>query len=411
MSKFSTCKIADIAEKIAMGPFGSNIKVATFVDSGVPIISGVHLRGFYLDEHPGYNYITEIHAQNLKNSTVYPEDIIFTHAGNVGQVAMIPQNCRFPYYMISQRQFYLRCNKTKVLPQFVVYYLHSHEGQGKLLANVSQVGVPSIAQPSSFLKTIEIPLPSISEQQKLVYILDSINAKIELNAQINQNLEAQAQAIFKSWFVDFEPFQDGKFIDSELGPIPEGWRVVSLEDMAVYNNEKLPASQAMLDTYISTENMLLNRGGIELASSVPSTGCVTVFAKDDVLLSNIRPYFRKIWYASLSGTCSTDVLCFRAKAKAEREYLFCVLNSESFFEYIMSGAKGTKMPRGDKRQIMSYRIVKPHQDILDNFSRTLKPLVDQQRRNTTESHRLAALRDTLLPKLMSGEIDVSDVEV
>ena len=230
-------------------------------------------------------------------------------------------------------------------------------------------------------------------------------------ALTNQNLEAQAQAIFKSWFVDFEPFQDGRFVDSELGTIPEGWRVASLGDIAFYNNEKLPASQAMLDTYISTENMLPNRGGIELASSVPSTGCVTVFAKNDVLLSNIRPYFRKVWYASLSGTCSTDVLCFRVKSKVESEFLFCVLNSECFFEYIMSGAKGTKMPRGDKRQMMSYRIVMPHQGILENFSRTLKPLIDHQRRNTMESHRLAALRDTLLPKLMSGEIDVSEVEV
>lgn len=230
-------------------------------------------------------------------------------------------------------------------------------------------------------------------------------------ALTNRNLEQQAQAIFKSWFVDFEPFQDGRFVDSELGPIPEGWRVGTLKDIALYNSKKLPASQAKHDTYVSTENMLPNRGGIELASSVPSTGCVTVFAKNDVLLSNIRPYFRKIWYASSSGACSTDVLCFRTKAEVKSEYLFCVLNNEKFFEFIMSGAKGTKMPRGDKRQMMSYRIVMPPKDILENFAGTLKPLVDHQRRNTTESRRLSTLRDTLLPKLMSGEIDVSEVDV
>ncbi|MCQ2352398.1 MAG: restriction endonuclease subunit S [Victivallaceae bacterium] len=182
MNNFKQCKISDIANKIAMGPFGSNIKVSTFVESGVPVISGMHLKGFYLSEE-SFNYITKEHADRLKNSIVYPGDIIFTHAGNVGQVAMIPAHCHYPYYMLSQRQFYLRCDKEKVFPEFIVYYLHSHEGQGKLLANVSQVGVPSIAQPSSFLKTIEIPLPSIPEQKKIISILDSISNKIELNIQ------------------------------------------------------------------------------------------------------------------------------------------------------------------------------------------------------------------------------------
>lgn len=184
-------QIGKLATKIAMGPFGSNIKVATFVSSGVPVISGNHLKGFYLTED-SFNYITEEHAKKLKNSIVFPGDVIFTHAGNVGQVAMIPYDCKYPYYMISQRQFYLRCDTSRLLPEFVTYYLHSYEGKGKLLANVSQTGVPSIAQPSTYLKRITIPLPSIKEQKKIVSILASIDAKIELNAQINQNLEKRA---------------------------------------------------------------------------------------------------------------------------------------------------------------------------------------------------------------------------
>lgn len=104
--------INDIAEKVAMGPFGSNIKVSTFVSEGVPIISGNHLRGYFLEE-PSFNYITEEHAQRLKNSLVYPKDIVFTHAGNIGQVAMIPDDCRYPMYVLSQRQFYLRCDTEK----------------------------------------------------------------------------------------------------------------------------------------------------------------------------------------------------------------------------------------------------------------------------------------------------------
>ena len=276
--------------------------------------------------------------------------------------------------------------KSMCLPEFLFYYLSSDTFFDYVMAGAKGTKMPRGDKQQ--IMHFHVLIPNLDIQKQVISILSCIDEKIQLNAQINRNLEKQAQAIFKSWFVDFESFQNGRFKDSELSLIPEGWRVVSLEDIALYNNEKLSASQAKLDTYVSTENMLPNRGGIELASSVPSTGCVTVFAKNDVLLSNIRPYFRKIWYAPLSGTCSTDVLCFRAKAKVESEYLYCVLNNEKFFEYIMSGAKGTKMPRGDKRQMMSYRIVMPPQGILENFAETLKPLVEHQRRNTMESRVL-----------------------
>lgn len=159
-----TVKIGDIAEKVAMGPFGSNIKVSTFVESGVPIISGNHLRGFYLEE-PEFNYITEEHAERLKNSTVYADDIIFTHAGNIGQVAMIPHGSKYDRYVLSQRQFYLRCNTDLVVPEYVLFFFHSAEGQHELLSYANQTGVPSIAQPASNLKKIPLPLPSIEAQK------------------------------------------------------------------------------------------------------------------------------------------------------------------------------------------------------------------------------------------------------
>ena len=158
-------RLEELASKIAMGPFGANIKVSTFVPSGVPIISGNHLRSFFLEE-PSYNYITEEHAQRLKNSIVFPKDIIFTHAGNIGQVAMIPEGCDYPYYIISQRQFYMRCDESKVIPEIVLFFFHSIEGKGKLLANANSTGVPSIAQPSTHLKNIEMPLPAKEAQDK-----------------------------------------------------------------------------------------------------------------------------------------------------------------------------------------------------------------------------------------------------
>ena len=164
-AEWPTATILDIAEKVAMGPFGSNIKVSTFVPEGVPIISGNHLRGYFLEE-PEFNYITEEHAERLKNSIVYPHDLIFTHSGNIGQVAMIPDGCKYDHYVLSQRQFYLRCDETKVVPEFLLMFFHSASGQHELLSYANQTGVPSIAQPASNLKKIPFKCPPIQEQLK-----------------------------------------------------------------------------------------------------------------------------------------------------------------------------------------------------------------------------------------------------
>ena len=162
-AEWPTATILDVSKKVAMGPFGSNIKVSTFVPEGVPIISGNHLRGYFLEE-PEFNYITEEHAERLKNSIVFPHDLIFTHAGNIGQVAMIPDGCKYDRYVLSQRQFYLRCDESKVVPEFLLMFFHSASGQHELLSYANQTGVPSIAQPASNLKKIPFKCPPLQEQ-------------------------------------------------------------------------------------------------------------------------------------------------------------------------------------------------------------------------------------------------------
>lgn len=186
-SDWSEMTIGDVAVKVAMGPFGSNIKVSTFVEYGVPIISGNHLRGYFLEE-PSYNYITEEHAEKLKNSIVYPKDIIFTHAGNIGQVAMIPDGCEFPYYVLSQRQFYLRCNTELVVPEYVLLFFHSKKGQHELLSYANQTGVPSIAQPATNLKKIRLPIPSLDEQKDWLSVVAPLITMYQNNYQETKRL-------------------------------------------------------------------------------------------------------------------------------------------------------------------------------------------------------------------------------
>ena len=179
--------INDIAEKIAMGPFGSNIKISTFVPDGVPIISGNHLRSYFLEE-PSFNYITEEHAQRLKNSQVFPKDIIFTHAGNIGQVAMIPSDCHYAKYVISQRQFYLRCNPQKIFPEYVTLFFHSKQGQHELLSYSNQTGVPSIAQPATNLKKIQLKVPPIEVQNQWSQIVIPLIDLYQKNSHQNEYL-------------------------------------------------------------------------------------------------------------------------------------------------------------------------------------------------------------------------------
>lgn len=163
-----------------------------------------------------------------------------------------------------------------------------------------------------------------------------------------------------------------------------------------------------LGTYVSTESLLPDKSGRQFASSLPTTGKVTVFKSGDTLVSNIRPYFKKIWYASENGTCSSDVLVFRAVNPKEAPYLNACLHQDCFFDYVMRGAKGTKMPHGDKKQIMGFPIARSCNE--RNLA-VLGSIVKQMTCNDIESRRLTELRDALLPKLMSGEIDVSKVNL
>ena len=209
-----------------------------------------------------------------------------------------------------------------------------------------------------------------------------------------------AQAIFKSWFVDFEPFG---------GTMPDDWKNGILNDICSYNSERIDVSNLTLDTYISTENMIANKGGYIQATSLPTIPQTTAFSAGDTLISNIRPYFKKIVFCGFSGGCSTDVLCFRPKRKDFSHYVCNILYSDRFFDFMVAGSKGTKMPRGDKQQIMNYHIAIPSTTALNDFTAIVAPITEERLLLDKESKRLSTLRDTLLPRLMSGELSVAEL--
>jgi type I restriction enzyme S subunit len=176
--------VESFAEKVGMGPFGSNIKVETFVSQGIPVISGQHLRQTLVEDSI-FNFITDGHAKKLSNSCVYEGDVIFTHAGSIGQVALLHRHARYDRYVLSQRQFFLRCAHQKMRPEWITYYFRSTQGQHQLLANTSQVGVPSIARPVSYLRSIQVLVPSKELIDKFSDIADAVHqAVLAKRAQI-----------------------------------------------------------------------------------------------------------------------------------------------------------------------------------------------------------------------------------
>ena len=147
-------ELSELIDEISMGPFGSNIKVECFTDSGVPVLNGSNLVGLKLNEDK-FNYVTEEKATSLGKANAYRNDIVITHRGTLGQIIYIPQNSKYDHYVISQSQFRVRCNQ-KVLPEYLVYYFHTRIGQHQLLSNASQVGVPALARPTTTFQKLRV---------------------------------------------------------------------------------------------------------------------------------------------------------------------------------------------------------------------------------------------------------------
>lgn len=187
MEQWKEYKISEIIEEIAMGPFGSNIKVDNFIDSGIPVLNGSNLQGIKLNED-SFNYVSEEKADTLGRANAFRGDVVITHRGTLGQIVYIPLDSKYERYVISQSQFRLKLNKDIIRPDFFVYFFHTRLGQHRLLVNASQVGVPALARPTSTFKEVFIPVPPMEMQNKVMGVLHSIDSKIELNRRINDNL-------------------------------------------------------------------------------------------------------------------------------------------------------------------------------------------------------------------------------
>ena len=279
-------------------------------------------------------------------------------------------------------------------PQFIYYLAISPSFRNVAIKSmVGSSGRQRVQQ--SVLEEFVLKVPSLQEQKKISSVLCALDQKIALNKEINDNLAELLQMVYQERFSDVSAATD------------QGM----LSDICSYSKDRVAVSELSASTYFSTENMLPGKAGATEAASLPTTPQTTACHKGDTLISNIRPYFKKIVYCEDGCGCSTDVLCFTPIQPKYATYLFSTLYADKFFAFMVAGSKGTKMPRGDKQQIMSYPVALPSDEELDEFNALALPVLAQILSNKAENKRLSAIRDALLPKLMSGEIDVSDIQL
>lgn len=324
---------------------------------------------------------------------VKPDDILInsTGAGTAGRIAQIedvPSATTIDGHMILIR------SNGKVTQKFLGYALKAHQWE-VLQLDEGSTGQTELNR-DRLLDEIMINYPvSFDEQNAIVGTLESIDRKLIVNKEINDNLADLLQTIYQ-----------GRF-GNDILAVNQG----VLSDICSYSTDKVAVSELNVRTYFSTENMLSGKAGSTEATSLPTTSQTTACHKGDTLISNIRPYFKKIVYCEDKCGCSTDVLCFTPSQPCYSAYLFSTLYADKFFAFMVAGSKGTKMPRGDKQQIMTYPVVLPSEEELAGFNTIASPLLEQIYSNRVENKRLSILRDTLLPKLMSGEINVSAIQL
>ena len=182
-------ELSEVITDIAAGPFGSNLKVESFVPSGFPIIDGANLKGYKVTDNLT-KFVTEEKARSLSRSIAKRGEVVVTISGTLGQIAYIPDDSLYPEYLCSQRQFRVAFDKSRVHVPYLVSYFHTHKGQSKILAFAGQTGVPALVQPIKNFKKIVIDLPEIDVQRRIAKVVELFNSKVEINQQVNGYLAA-----------------------------------------------------------------------------------------------------------------------------------------------------------------------------------------------------------------------------
>ena len=408
-------KLGDVITDIAAGPFGSNLKVSCFVDDGFPIVDGANLKGYKLTDNIT-KFVTEEKARSLHKSIAKKNDIVVTISGTVGQISYIPMDSKYEEYLCSQRQFRATFDTNRVYVPYLVFYFHTYEGKHKILSFANQVGVPALSQPLKNFRLIDIDLPDIETQRRIAGIIEIINSRIENNDKINENLQEQALALFRQFFMDFVPYG---------GVAPSDWTEVSLDDVCTritdgshYSPADVPDSPYPMYSVKDMETYGFNPSSCKHISEedfqkMQKGDCVPLL--NDILVAKDGSYLKEIFICSeeKDEAILSSIAIFRPDTKIIMpEILLYLLKQPSVRKDVGDNyVSGSALPRIVLKDFKKYRFMLPPMDEQLKIGSVLHAIRMQTKANIDEIQCLSSTRDALLPKLMSGELDVSNLDL
>ncbi len=409
MEEWKEYKLEDVCLAIYSGGTPSSMK-ENYWDGDIPWLSSgeTNQRFIYNTEKK----ITEDGVNNSSTKLANKNSTVIASAGQGhtrGQCSFLKINT-----YVNQSVIVLNPNPLIVDPLFLYYNIDNRYNELRQLSD----GTSTRGSLSGYiLKKLSINLPSIIEQNKIALILKSLDDKIENNKRINENLEQQAQALFKSWFVDFEPFKDGKFVDSELGMIPKGWRVDKLENLSsklssggtpkslnkgYYNGDiRWFSTKELKDSYLFDSEKHISVEALNKSAA-------KFFPEGSILMAiYASPTVGRLGILTKASTFNQAAVGIVPKPNVGKEFIYLSLLSERInLNNLASGAAQQNLNVGI---VKNYTIIVPSQNVLDNFKEIASKIFDNMKVITNESRRLAELRDTLLPRLMSGELKVNEI--
>lgn len=397
-------------------------KSPTKSSSGIPVISAKVVKDGRILDNVEQTISPDYYGEWMRRGIPKVGDVVMTTEGPLGEVASL--NSVTVNYALGQRIVTMR-GRSEVLDNgYLKYLLISAPIQERLESRATGTTVLGISQKA--LREMPVPVAPISEQREIAAILGALDDKIEVNRKASATLEVMARALYRSWFVDFDPVWaklEGRqpahmdaataalFPDSfDDDGLPVGWRSGKLSDVAVNPRNGVKPEQISPETpYIGLEHMprrsitLPDWGTAADVGSQKSGMCA-----GDFLFGKLRPYFHKVGIAPVDGICSTDIIVVRPKTPEWAGFVLSIISTDEFVEHTNAGSSGTRMPRTNWSDMGAYEITMAPGIVASAYDATTKPWRDRIVAGVHENRTLAALRDTLLPSLMSGELRVGE---
>ena len=401
MEEWKEYKLMNICTELSDGLH----KAPKFVSGGDYIFVNAKniSNGFIVDNDPTKKSTYEEYVKY--SSPLNETTVLYSIDGTIGNIALY----RGEKCILGKGACYLNPNPTKLDRMYLYYELQAPHF--KLYIDKMSTGSTIKHISLKTMRNYEMKVPSINTQQRIVSILKSLDDKIEINRRINENLEQQAQALFKSWFVDFEPFKDGEFVESELGLIPKMWRVGHLDEILTIRKESYRKGDDINLPYLPIDIIPMHSLGIiEFKDNNEAQSSLQTFEKNDIIIGAMRVYFHRVVIAPCKGI--TRNTCFVLYPNSEDYWAYSVLqcNQKDTIDFANRTSKGSTMPYAVwNNGLGNCNIIIPNSETMRQFNIIAKHLLIKIRDSYKESRRLAELRDTLLPRLMSGEIDINKV--